>query len=83
MNYLAVPGVGIFEVSLLPMTTNHFPRWGISAIVDLTFWPRGTEFDRNFFLYAATPTPLPGRLDNRSKFNVDRIWLLRDYTAKY
>ena len=25
LNYLAVPGVEIFEVLFVPMTTNHFP----------------------------------------------------------
>ena len=25
LNYLAVPGVGIFEFLFVPVTTNHFP----------------------------------------------------------
>ena len=45
MNYLAVPGVGIFEF----LTTNHFLEWGISVIFDLTFLPEGREFDSNFW----------------------------------
>ena len=39
MNYLAVPGVGIFEFFFVPVTTNHFPEWGISGKFDLTFLP--------------------------------------------
>ena len=35
LNYLAVPGVGIFEF----LTTNHFLGWGISVIFDLAFLP--------------------------------------------
>ena len=35
LNYLVVPGVGIFEF----FTTNHFLGWGISVIFDLTFLP--------------------------------------------
>ena len=30
LNYLAVPGVGIFELLFVPVTTNHFLGWGIS-----------------------------------------------------
>ena len=48
MNYLAVPGVGIFEFLFVPVTTNHFLGWGISVIFDLTFLPGGREFDSNF-----------------------------------
>ena len=29
LNYLADPGVGIFEVLFVPLTTNHFPEWEI------------------------------------------------------
>ena len=35
LNYLAVPGVGIFEF----LTTNHFLGWGILVTFDLTFLP--------------------------------------------
>ena len=42
-NYLAVPGVGIFEFLFVPVTTNHFP----GRIFDLTFLPGGREFDSN------------------------------------
>ena len=61
LNYLAVPGVGrIFEF----LTTNHFLGWGISVIFDLTFLPRGREFDSSFWenvkiLPYAPPPPLP------------------------
>ena len=45
LNYLAVPGVGIFEF----FTTNHFLGLGISVIFDLTFLPGGREFDSSFW----------------------------------
>ena len=48
LNYLAVPGVGIFEFLFVPVTTNHLPGWEISVIFDLTFLPGGREFDINF-----------------------------------
>ena len=47
LNYLAVPGVGIFEFLFMPVTRNHFPGWEISVIFDLTFLPGGREFDSN------------------------------------
>ena len=68
LNYLAVPGVGIFEFLFVPVTTNHFPGWRISVIFDLTFLPRGREFDSNFLENVkippnAPPYPTPRRLD--------------------
>ena len=48
LNYLAVPGVGIFEVLFVPVTTKSFPGRGISVIFDLTFLPGGREFYSNF-----------------------------------
>ena len=66
LNHLAVLGVGIFEVLFVPVTTNHFPGWGISVIFDLTFLPG--EIDSNFLEnvksppYAPPPPPPPGRL---------------------
>ena len=48
LNYLTVPGVGIFEFLFVPMTNNHFPGRGISVIFDLTFFPGGREFDSTF-----------------------------------
>ena len=65
LNYLAVPGVGIFEFLFVPVTTNNFPGWGISVIFDLTFLPEGREFYINFLEnvkslpYALLPTPSP------------------------
>ena len=59
LNYLAVPGVGIFEF----LTKNHFLGWGISVIFDLTFLPGGREFDSSFWEkvkippYAPPPSP--------------------------
>ena len=58
MNYLAVPGVGIFEFLFVPVTTIHFLGWGISVIFDLTFFPRGREFDSNFWENVKIP-PYP------------------------
>ena len=49
LNYLAVPGVGIFEFLFVPVTTNHLPGWEISVIFDLTFLPGGREFDSSFW----------------------------------
>ena len=48
LNYLSVLGVAIFEFLFVPVTTNHFLGWGISVTFDLTFLPRGREFDSNF-----------------------------------
>ena len=48
LNYLAVPGVGIYEVLFMPMITTHFPGWEVSVIFDLTFLPGGRVFYRNF-----------------------------------
>ena len=62
LNYLAVPGVGIFEF----LTTNHFLGWGISVIFDLAFLPGGREFDINFWENVKIPPyapPPPRRLD--------------------
>ena len=46
--YLAFPGVGIFEFLSVPVTTNHFPGWGVSVILDFPFLPGGGEFNSNF-----------------------------------
>ena len=70
LNYLAVPGVRIFEF-LLARTRDHksFPRRRISVIFDLTFLRGGREFDSNFLEnvkippYVPPPPPLPRRLD--------------------
>ena len=48
LNYLAVPGVGIFEFLFVPVTTNQLPGWEISVIFQLAFLPGGREFDINF-----------------------------------
>ena len=49
LNYLAVPEVGIFEFLFVPMTTNHFPEWGISVTFDLTFLPGVGNFTAIFW----------------------------------
>ena len=48
LNYLAGPGVGIFEFLFMPVTTNYFPGWGILVIFDLTYLPGGRDFYSNF-----------------------------------
>ena len=66
LNYLAVPGVGIFEFLFVPVTTNHFLGWRISVIFDLTFLPGGREFDSNFWENVKSPPyapPPPPQLD--------------------
>ena len=39
----------MFEFLFVPVTTNCFLGWGISVMFDLTFLPRGREFDSNFW----------------------------------
>ena len=39
LNYLAVPGVEIFEFLFVPVTTNHFLGWGISVYLTSHFCP--------------------------------------------
>ena len=68
LNYLAVTGVGIFEFLFVPVTTNHFPGWGISVIFNLTLLHGGREFDSNVLenvksLSYALPLPSPHWLD--------------------
>ena len=59
LNYLAVPGVGIFELMFVPMTTNHFPGWGISVIFDLKFLPGDRDFGSNFLKNVKSPPYAP------------------------
>ena len=58
LNYLAVPGVGIFEVLFVPMTTNHFSGWEISVIFDLKFLP-GIGILAAIFWKMSNPRPMP------------------------
>ena len=37
LNYLAVPGGGIFEVLFVPVTTNYFPGWEIQLYLTSHF----------------------------------------------
>ena len=39
LNYLAVPGVLIFEFLFVPVTSNHFLGWGISVYLTSHFSP--------------------------------------------
>ena len=75
LNYLAVPGIGIFQFLFVPVTTNHFPGWGISVIFDLTFLPWGREFD-NFKNPPCVPPPLPHRLGIDRCISTLHIFLL-------
>ena len=61
MNYLVVPGVGIYEF----FTTNQ----GISVIFDLTFLPGGRKFVSKFWENVKIPpyAPPPPR-----RFDIDR-----------
>ena len=43
----------------VPVTTNHFPGWGISVIFDLTVLSGGREFDRNFLEDVKIPPYAP------------------------
>ena len=83
LNYLAVPGEGIFEFLFVPLTTNHFLGWGISVIFDLTFFPGGRKFDSNFWenvkiLPYAPPPPLPCRLDIDSYISLKLLAILME-----
>ena len=49
LNYLAVPGDRDIRLFFMPVTTNHFPGWGISVIFDLTFFAQGKEILHQFF----------------------------------
>ena len=74
LQYLAVPGVGIFEFLFVPVTTNNFPGWGITVIFDLTFLPGGREFDSNFLENVKPPPyalPLPS-LQSPHSLEIDR-----------
>ena len=59
LNYLAVPGIGISEFLFKPVTMNHLPGWEISVIFDLTFLPRGREFDSIFLENVKSPPYAP------------------------
>ena len=79
LNYLTVPGVGIFEFLFVPVTTNHFTGWGISVIFDLTFLPPGRELDSNFLENVkstpyALPTPCRLDIDRCMKYHFIRSW---------
>ena len=78
LNYLAVPGVGIFEFLFVPVTTIHFLGWGISVIFDLTFFPRGREFESNFWENVKIPPyPPPLSLEILNPdFESENYWIL-------
>ena len=60
LNYLAVPGVGIFEFLFVPVHDHKsFPGRRISVIFDLTFLPGGREFDSNFLENVKIPPYAP------------------------
>ena len=79
LNYLAVPGVGIFEFLFVPVTTNHFLGWGISVIFDLTFLPGDREFHSNFLENVkitpyGRPPPSHGQLDTDRCIQVSSLF---------
>ena len=53
LDYLAVPGVEIFEFLFMPVTTNHFPGWEISVVFNLS---SGMEF---YKITNSNPRPMP------------------------
>ena len=67
LNYHAVPGVGIFEFLFVPVTTNHFPGWGISVTLTSHFCLGVGYFTAIFgnvkCLPYTPPAPPPPQLD--------------------
>ena len=59
LNYLAVPGVGIFEFLFVAVTTNHFPGGEFQLCLTSHFCPGGGEFDSNFFGKCQNPALCP------------------------
>ena len=58
LNYLAIPGVGIFEFLFVPVTTNHFPGWGIQLYLTSHFCP-GVGNLTVIFLEMSKSRPMP------------------------
>ena len=84
LNYVAVPGVGIFEFLFVPETPNHFLGWGISVILDLTFLPGGREFDSIFWENVKVPPYAPPPATPR-RLDIDRcirLTILKKKTMK-
>ena len=48
----------LFEFLFVPMSTNHFPGWGISVIFELTFFPEVENFTA-IFRKMSNPRPMP------------------------
>ena len=71
MNYLVGPVVGIFEFLFIP--ANHFPGWGISVILDLTFLPLGGEFDSIFFGKCQNPALCPASSHSPHRLDIDAL----------
>ena len=89
LNYLAVPGVGIFEFLFLPVTTNHFPGWGISVILTSHFCAGVGNFTPIFWkrsksrpMTRLSPPPHPlyrRRLDiDRCIISIAYLWFYFD-----
>ena len=53
----------------MPVTTNHFPGWGISVIFDLTFLPGVGNFTAVFLKVSNLRD---GRVKNRAKKSQER-----------
>ena len=58
LNYLAIPGVGIFEFLFVPVTTNHFPGWRIQLYLTSYFCP-GVGNLTAIFLKMSKSRPMP------------------------
>ena len=61
------PGVGIFEFLFVPVTTNHFPGWGIQLYLTSHFCPGVGNLTAIFWkMSKSRPLPRlhPRRLDN-------------------
>ena len=62
LNYLAVPGVGIFEFLFVPVTTYHFPGGEFQLYLTSHFCP-GVGNLTAIFWKMSKSRPMPRRLD--------------------
>ena len=70
LNYLAVPGDRDIRLFFMPVTTNHFPGWGISVIFDLTFFAQGKEILHQFF-FKKRSNPHPIQRPPPTRLHID------------
>ena len=83
LNYLAVPGVGIFEFLFVSVTTNHFLGWRISVIFDLTFLPGGREFSQQILGKCQIPPYAPPTPTSPAPAGLTLIGTLRQKEIKF